>query len=113
MDAFESGEYLMVEEIEQSWASNESAPLRTPFSKIQQTRSKSFASFLSSRTAQSNKPTGPQPTTKEINILKNSEKIMEAQNKWKGNGKFIIKNKATFFVSLAVIKLIKCANTRR
>jgi len=101
MDAFESGEYLMVEEIEQSWASNESAPLRTPFSKMQQTRSKSFASFLSSRTAHSNKPlTGPQPTTNEINILKNSEKIMEAQNKWKGSGKFIIKNKATFFVSL-------------
>lgn len=35
---------------------------------------------------------------KDTKILQNHEKIMEIQNKWTGNGKFIIKEKDSTFV---------------
>lgn len=44
---------------------------------------------------------------KEIRTLQNHEKIMDAQNKWTGNGKFIIKNKSTFLVSLINLVLLR------
>jgi hypothetical protein len=36
---------------------------------------------------------------KDIKILQNHEKIMEVQNRWTGNGKFIIKERENFTVS--------------
>ena len=35
---------------------------------------------------------------KNIKILQNHEKIMEVQNKWTGNGKFILMEKSNFLV---------------
>ena len=37
-------------------------------------------------------------SNKDLKILQNHEKILEIQNKWTGNGKFIIKAKSTFLV---------------
>lgn len=36
---------------------------------------------------------------KEMRILQFNEKIMEAMNKWTGNGKFFLREKSTFLVS--------------
>lgn len=36
---------------------------------------------------------------RDMKILQNHEKILEVQNKWTGNGKFIIKEKCSFLVS--------------
>lgn len=36
---------------------------------------------------------------RDMKILQNHEKILEAQNKWTGNGKFLIKEKSSFLVS--------------
>lgn len=38
-------------------------------------------------------------SNKDLKILQNHEKILEIQNKWTGNGKFIIKAKSTFLVN--------------
>lgn len=40
-------------------------------------------------------------THKEMKILQYTERIMEAQNKWTGNGKFILREKHTFLVSIS------------
>jgi hypothetical protein len=40
---------------------------------------------------------------KDTKILQNHEKIMEIQNKWTGNGKFIIKEKDSTFVMVKSI----------
>jgi hypothetical protein len=37
---------------------------------------------------------------KNIKILQNHEKIMEVQNKWTGNGKFILMEKSNFLVNI-------------
>lgn len=39
-------------------------------------------------------------STKDLKILQNHEKILEIQNKWTGNGKFIIKSKSAFLVCI-------------
>lgn len=39
-------------------------------------------------------------TPKDMKILQYHEKIMEVQNRWTGNGKFIIREKSTFLVTL-------------
>jgi hypothetical protein len=39
-------------------------------------------------------------TPNDMKILQNHEKIMEIQNKWTGNGKFIIREQSTFLVLL-------------
>ncbi len=39
---------------------------------------------------------------KDTKILQNHEKIMEIQNKWTGNGKFIIKEKDSTFIMVRV-----------
>ncbi len=39
-------------------------------------------------------------SNKDLKILQNHEKILEIQNKWTGNGKFIIKAKSTFLVNM-------------
>jgi len=44
-------------------------------------------------------------SNKELKILQNHEKILEIQNKWTGNGKFIIKAKSTFLVNIFVFFL--------
>jgi hypothetical protein len=41
---------------------------------------------------------------KDLKILQYHEKIMEIQNKWTGNGKFIIREKSTFLVLLVYFK---------
>ncbi len=40
------------------------------------------------------------PPVRDTRYLQNHEKILEAQNKWTGNGKFIVKEKTSFMVSL-------------
>jgi hypothetical protein len=44
-----------------------------------------------------------QNANKSMKILQNHEKILEIQNKWTGNGKFIIKAKSSFLVSFYFI----------
>jgi len=39
------------------------------------------------------------PPVRDTRYLQNHEKILEAQNKWTGNGKFIVKEKTLFMVS--------------
>ena len=47
----------------------------------------------------------PNSSPKNIKILQNHEKIMEVQNKWTGNGKFILMEKSSFLVSVFIKKL--------
>ena len=44
---------------------------------------------------------------KNIKILQNHEKIMEVQNKWTGNGKFILMEKSNFLVNMSCFKTDK------
>ena len=41
-----------------------------------------------------------------VKILQGHEKIMEAQNKWTGNGKFIVKEKSSFLVSKTILNFV-------
>ncbi len=41
---------------------------------------------------------GKKTPARDTRYLQNHEKILEAQNKWTGNGKFIIKEKTSFMV---------------
>ena len=52
----------------------------------------------------SNKKTHVSP--KNIKVLQNHEKIMEVQNKWTGNGKFIIMEKSQFLVHFYLFKIL-------
>ena len=36
---------------------------------------------------------------RDVKYLQNHEKILEAQNKWTGNGRFIVREKSSFLVS--------------
>ncbi len=48
----------------------------------------------------------PNSSPKNIKILQNHEKIMEVQNKWTGNGKFILMEKSCFLVCVFIKKNI-------
>ena len=78
---------------------------------IQLTRNKTLSGLLSNKSdhdggkMRRSALINNKSTNKDIRILQNHEKIMEAQNKWTGNGKFIIKNKSTFLVSLISLSL--------
>ena len=58
----------------------------------------SSANESKKNSAEINKKQNASP--KNIKILQNHEKIMEVQNKWTGNGKFILMEKSNFLVSL-------------
>ena len=112
----ESKDYLLIEEMEHGWISIDSQgtsyshhSTTTLYSNkfLQLTRNKTLSALLSNKTAEHDGGKlrrsaliNNKNTNKDIRILQNQEKIMEAQNKWTGNGKFIIKNKSTFLVSL-------------
>lgn len=110
----ESKDYVLVEEMEHGWASVDNNPTSINNSTQNQTKSTSrhkgiFALLHANYTSTKHDDQKLQrlsslssPTNKDIRILQNHEKIMEAQNKWTGNGKFIIKNKSTFIVSKSI-----------
>jgi hypothetical protein len=111
----ESKDYLLIEEMDHGWISVESQTttvntIQSTQKFSQLTRNKTLCALLNSthnpskfdenskiqRLASVNNSN----MNKDIRILQNHEKLMEVQNKWTGNGKFIIKNKSTFLVSL-------------
>jgi hypothetical protein len=50
---------------------------------------------------------------RDVKILQYHEKIMEAQNKWTGNGQFFIRKKASFVVSSLFFNLFKTTKINR
>ncbi|CAF0890793.1 unnamed protein product [Brachionus calyciflorus] len=68
------------------------ASLLTPTNKLNDKKQANSANI----SASNSKTQLNQVQPKDIQILQYHEKIMEAQNKWTGNGKFIIREKSTF-----------------
>jgi phosphatidylinositol phospholipase C epsilon len=81
-------DYILIEEMERSWANTSSGG----------NPAKTLRSMLST-THHTEHSTSGAKTHRDVRLLQNHEKIMEAQNKWTGNGRFIIKNKARHMVN--------------
>lgn len=126
----EKKNYILVQQVDRHWSNSnnssqlnnidgtyKSIPKRNGRNSYQHLRTKSLCVFYNTnilshaRSNESKKTVTNVPSSscnskllinqpKDMKILQYHEKIMEAQNKWTGNGKFIIREKSTFLVSL-------------
>ena len=117
----ERRDYVLVQELERRWSNchetnnqiNEhNCPTSDLKSAYKHQRTKSLCVFYNSsilnyaRTVAANeakkasKKNQVAVKPKDVKILQNHEKIMELQNKWTGNGRFLVRDKATFQVIL-------------
>jgi hypothetical protein len=99
-------DYILIEERERTWANKSltAATNRNSSAQAMHTgRSKAFKMLSTLINNPNSKGSGSQRSgsakRRDMRVLQNHEKIMEAQDKWTGNGRFIIKNKSKFIVS--------------
>ncbi len=94
-------DYVLIEEMERTWVNKSLLAPTNADQTIQNGRSKALK-ILTFINNQNSKNCGGQRAVsnkrRDIRLLQNHEKIMEAQDKWTGNGRFIIKNKRKFTV---------------
>ena len=122
----EKKDFVLVQEVERRWSNSHATnnqiidevagQLRENSSNnnkssFQHQRTKSLCVFYNTsilnyaRAANENKKNGSSSgkvsgaiKPRDVKILQNHEKIMEIQNKWTGNGRFIVREKNTFLV---------------
>jgi hypothetical protein len=114
----EKKEYVLVQQVERRWSNTTNLNQNVLTSKHgkekgEYQRTKSLCIFYNTNVLSYPKQSikqnispikdGPhQKIEKDLKILQNHEKIMEIQNKWTGNGRFIIKEKPNSFVAVNI-----------